>query len=171
MASKGVNNMPGTTEFQSQAFWSKISITDKIKDCWEWGGAKTTHGYGNVRINKQYLKAHRVAFMMANGEIPEGYIVCHICDNRSCCNPSHLMLGTTKSNAADMLLKNRQRKRIQASSMSVNGNSKLSIKDVIEIRRSYSAKELNQYQLAEKFNVTQPNIGAILRNETWRHAA
>ena len=156
-------------EIQVMAFWSKVSISENKRDCWEWCGAKKKTGYGNLRINKKYRIAHRVAFELANGPIPEGYIVCHICDNPACCNPNHLMLGTIKSNAADMLIKSRQKKPESAARGSVNGNSKLNERDVLEIRRAYASREMNQYQLAEIFGVSQPSIGSIIRNETWRH--
>jgi len=161
-----LSNLP---QFQVDAFWSKVDVAENIKDCWNWLGAKKTKGYGNVRINKSYLLAHRVAFQLINGSIPSGYVICHICDNPSCCNPHHLMLGTIKSNAADMLIKNRGKKPEYAARGAVNGNSKLCDKDVINIRASYKANELNQYQLADKYNVTQSAIGSIVRNETWRH--
>lgn len=158
------------TEQQISAFWSKVNVTDNTKDCWKWQCAKKPSGYGNVRINKQYLLAHRVAFTLANGVIPPGLMVCHICDNPSCCNPSHLMLGTAKSNSADMLLKHRGRKPESAARGEINGNSKLTKTAVQEIRAAYSAKELNQYELADKYGVSQASIGSIIRNETWRHA-
>lgn len=154
---------------QISAFWSKVDMKNSAKECWEWTGAKKPKGYGNVRVNKKYKLAHRVSFEICNGEIPEGFIVCHICDNPSCCNPDHLMLGTIKSNAADMLLKGRQ-KGVQFASVGTNnGMSKLSEDDVISIRKMYRNKELNQYELAEKFGVSQPAIGSIVRNKTWRH--
>ena len=78
------------------------------------------------------------------------------------------MLGTTKSNAADMILKGRQSDFINAASGEGNGNSKLTLIQVTEIRRSYSNKELNQYELEEKFRVTQTTVGLIVRNKTWR---
>ena len=73
-----VSNMD---DIQIQAFWSKVNITDNTKDCWEWQGARTSKGYGNVRINKKYIGAHRVAFELAAIPIPDGLIVCHVCDN------------------------------------------------------------------------------------------
>lgn len=156
-------------EHQIEAFWSKVDIRNTVKDCWVWNGAKTPKGYGNVRINKKYLKSHRVAFSIANGEIPEGYIVCHICDNPSCCNPSHLMLGTIKSNAADMILKSRGKKPESAARGSVNGRSKLNEENVRQIRRLYASGEMNQYEIAKMYGVSQPAIGSILRGKTWRH--
>lgn len=153
---------------QIEAFWSKVEITDSAKDCWAWSGAKKPSGYGNVRVNKKYLLAHRVAFEVAVQKIPDGLIVCHVCDNPSCCNPSHLMLGTVKSNACDMLIKNRQKKKCYATRGENNGNSKLSRSEVLDIRESYKSGLLNQYQLAELYDVSQATIGAIVRNKTWR---
>jgi hypothetical protein len=157
------------TDHQKEAFWSKVDIHNTHKECWEWKGAKKPSGYGNVRINKSYLLAHRVAFELANGVIPEGFIVCHICDNPSCCNPNHLMLGTTKSNAADMLIKNRQKKAVSAARGSQNGISKLNEEVVREIRELYESKEMNQYELADKYGVSQVAIGCVVRRDTWRH--
>ena len=154
---------------QIDAFWSKVNISSSKKDCWEWTGARKPKGYGNVRINKRYKVAHRVAFELANGEIPAGYIVCHICDNPSCCNPTHLMLGTARSNAADMLIKGRQKKAEGAARGVVNGNSKLNDEDIREIRKLYNGGTHNQYKLAEMFGVSQAAIGSIVRNKTWRH--
>ena len=119
----------------------------------------------SLRVNKKYKLAHRVAFELANGEIPGKFIVCHTCDNPSCCNPSHLMLGTPKSNTADMLIKNRQKKADCASRGANNVNSKLLEKDVKYIRES----NLNVNLLAEMFKVSKTNIRHILKRRTWRH--
>lgn len=156
-------------DVQVTAFWSKVDIQKDKKKCWEWRGARKPKGYGNVRVNKRYMQAHRVAFELAHGKIPDGFMICHICDNPSCCNPSHLMLGNAKSNAADMLIKGRQRDKTTAARGSVNGMSKITEADVLKIRDLYSRKSNNQYELAEMFGVSQPCIGSIVRNETWRH--
>ena len=163
MARRGVN------KDQAEAFWSKVDMGKGVKSCWPWAGAKKPKGYGNVRINKKDCIAHRVAFELANGIIPEGFIVCHICDNPACCNPDHLMLGTIKSNAADMFLKGRQKSKIYASRGEQNGNSKLKNEDVVEIRTKYKEREANQHQLAEQYGVSQTVIGLVVRNKTWRH--
>ncbi len=156
-------------DIDKEAFWSKVDIKDTAKECWNWLGAKKPKGYGNLRANKQYLLAHRVSFELENGPIPNGFIVCHTCDNPSCCNPSHLMLGTTKSNSIDMLIKNRQKDKKYAAKGSRNGMSKLNEEKVLAIRSEYKSGSKNQYELAEHYGVTQPAIGSILRNETWRH--
>lgn len=151
------------------AFWSKVDIANNTRECWNWRSAKKPSGYGNVTIDKKYRLAHRVAFELANGPIPPGFIVCHICDNPSCCNPQHLMLGTVKSNAADMLIKNRQVKAQYASRGVNNTNAKLTNEDVLRIRELYRNKSLNQYELSDKFGVSQTCIGSIVRRTTWRH--
>ena len=74
--------------------------------CWEWQGSKRS-GYGHTIIGsrkdgtRQSIKAHRLAYMLWKGEIPEGYCVCHKCDNPSCINPDHLFVWTRKDNAED----------------------------------------------------------------------
>ena len=155
-------------KLQIDSFWSKVDITSSIKDCWNWLGAKKPTGYGNVRIDKRYKLAHRVAFELAYREIPEGFIVCHICDNPSCCNPSHLMLGTVKSNAADMLIKNRQKKSDPLNTGEKNVNSKLTDQMVKEIKIALSKGEF-QHQIAKRYGVSQPTIGSIHLGNTWRH--
>ena len=161
--SKGINKEA------EEAFWSKVDIKDDANACWEWQGAKKPKGYGNVRINKKYLLTHRVAFELAVGEIPDGMMVCHICDNPSCCNPAHLMLGTAKSNYADMLLKNRQQFKKNAARGARNVNAKLDDHAIHQIRSAYKHTSINQYELAELYGVSQSCIGSIVRNETWRH--
>lgn len=156
------------TDNSAIAFWSKVDISKNKNDCWNWMGARKPKGYGNVRIDKKYMLSHRVAFALANGQIPKGFMVCHVCDNPSCCNPSHLMLGTCKSNAADMLIKNRQKDIIYAARGEKNGNSKLTSSDVVKIRRLYE-RGAKLTDIADMHKVSPQAIGSIVRMETWRH--
>lgn len=88
-------------------FWSKARKGD---GCWEWTGfvAKRT-GYGQARYQMGKWLAHRLAWTLTHGEIPEGMQVCHDCDNRRCVNPAHLFLGSATDNVHDMLAKGRER--------------------------------------------------------------
>lgn len=113
------------------------------------------HGYIMIRSNMKRMCAHRVIYREHYGEIPEGMVVMHSCDNRTCINPEHLSLGTHRDNALDMINKGRKR------------NAKLTGKDVIWIRTH--GKGMSLKQLSEKFGVTEVNISKIKNKRTWKH--
>lgn len=80
--------------------------------CWQWTGSKDSWGYGQIRIvsssgGSKIRGAHRISFELFKGEIPDGYFVCHTCDNPRCVNPDHLFLGTQTDNMQDRLRKGR----------------------------------------------------------------
>src|SRR5687768_7875966 len=84
--------------------------------CWAWTGVMGTNGYGLFWVRrgfKQYssVGAHRVAWRLANGPVPDGLWVLHRCDNPRCVRPDHLFLGTHSDNMRDMWSKNRHRPR------------------------------------------------------------
>lgn len=76
--------------------------------CWEWTGSLNSGGYGTVgRQGLTGRTLHRLAWEMAYGPIPDGAQVLHRCDNRKCCRPDHLFLGTAADNIYDMIEKGR----------------------------------------------------------------
>ncbi len=80
-------------------FWAKVNVGER-GDCWEWT-ASLSHGYGQFWIqgaNPQRQKAHRVAYEMIVGPIPEGLQIDHLCRNRACVNPSHMQPVTRREN-------------------------------------------------------------------------
>ena len=81
------------------------SEIDQVTGCWLWRGALHPDGYAVAGG----MKAHRIAFQIANGSTPAGQPICHHCDRRTCVNPEHLYLGTAKSNAADRSRRGRHR--------------------------------------------------------------
>lgn len=77
--------------------------------CREWQGNINSTGYGVIKFNNRSLKLHRVMYQMFKGEIPEGHVVMHLCDNPPCANPDHLRSGTSQENTQDAVRKGRNR--------------------------------------------------------------
>jgi len=91
--------MPTTAKTDAEfldRFWAKV---DKTPTCWNWTGALTTAGYGSLRHRGQTLYAHRVSHERQRGPIPEGLLICHICDNRRCVNPDRYAAGGISQSA------------------------------------------------------------------------
>jgi len=91
-----------------ERFWSKV---EKTNGCWNWKASGRGVGYGAFRYNGKIVDAHRMAYMLVNGPIPDNLLVCHTCDNRACVNPEHLFLGTYSDNMLDCSKKGRLYKR------------------------------------------------------------
>jgi hypothetical protein len=139
-------------------FWSKVNPAPS-ECCWEWTACTYLDGYGQFRLNNQLSPAHRVAYTLTKGEIPDGLMVRHTCDNRLCSNPSHLILGTHANN-----MKDRQERKRQAKGQ-YNGNSKLTDKQAMEIYNS----PLSQHKLAKLYNICTSNISLIKHKKIWKH--
>lgn len=148
-----------------QRFWAKVEKAEP-DDCWEWQGARLPAGYGHIYAGDQargMLKAHRVAWELAFGPVPEGMCVCHACDFPPCVNARHLFLGTHGDNTRDAAAKGRM------SLGARNGNSKLIEQEVLEIRGRYALGGITQTELGRQYGVSQDMVSLIVLRKCWTH--
>lgn len=147
-------------------FDDKTRVVDRGYDtpCREWMGWLSNKGYGDLYVELKHQRAHRFCWEMYHGKIPDGWCVCHECDNRRCVNPHHLFLGTNYDNVQD-----RHRKGRSSSSRGETQRScKLTTQKVISIRNEYQT--VKSYRvLARKYGVEYTNIANIIKRKTWKH--
>lgn len=115
-------------------------------ECWPWRGA-LRNGYGAIKHCRRVLQTHVVSFVLANGPVPPGCIVTHSCDNRVCCNPSHLSAGTCKSNVAEMF----ERLPVRTPAGERSPNAVLTETLVVLIKAFDSATGLSVSEIAKLF--------------------
>ena len=160
----------------AERLWRRVDKRDP-GECWEWQGYINTTGYGQMGAGdvSRRIGTHRAAWIVTHGEIPPGLLVCHTCDNRACCNPAHMFLGTAKDNAVDMVRKGRGR----GAEGSTNGHAKLTRSQVDEIIRRYEpaigkgfgmVRPSNADALAVEYGITPQYVSQLARN-VWRKSA
>jgi hypothetical protein len=171
------------SEASQRRFWAKVdkagpvpSHRPELGPCWVWLGA-TAKGYGVFRVgslkdnSRRMLLAHVYAVYSIGGDVPIGCVVMHKCDNRKCCNPLHLDVGTQADNIHDM---HRKRRHSHGERHSItqrgegNGRAKLSEHKVHEARRRAAAGE-SVASIARSFGLGHSTVLSAVRRETWRH--
>ena len=190
--------LPEYTPAQLKAYWRRVKRTRK---CWLWTGIVNRDGYGryNARINGRTVNrsAHRIAWELIYGPIPDGLQVRHKCPgggNRLCCNPAHLALGNAVQNAQDREDDGRTargerngrhtrpesfgeeyRARVRARPSDkwrgeAHPAAKLTEEQVRAIRQRREAGE-ELLPLSTEFGVTRAMICAIAKRRAWKHVA
>ena len=147
-----------TTERTKEMFWEKVDKSAGESACWPWTGATTTHGYGNMHMLGRNWGAHKAAYKFANGEIPSGLHVRHTCDNRVCCNPKHLLVGTIQDNMDDKKARGRSPKTMRKF---------LTAEQVRDIRAARGT--LSSGDIAKKYGITQSYAFTIWAGKVWRN--
>lgn len=129
--------------------------------CWEWQAYVNALGYGEIRRAKGTPKryAHRLAYELRVGPLPEGMEVCHKCDNPTCVNPNHLFLGTHKDNMYDMHAKRRH------SHGSKSKASKLTDEKVISILNDSRKASV----IATEYSLSRSHVNDIRSGRRWAH--
>jgi len=185
-------------------FWSKV-LCDIPSGCWLWQGQRAWNraGYGTLYVSRQYRTleetskgwiveilrarttvAHRYAYELLIGPIPDGKILCHTCDTPPCVRPDHLFLGSYQDNNLDMMTKGRHRfgppphysgdewHRVFANRPAIkgeqHGGAKLTEAQVREIRQRRANGETLK-SLGEHYGVALSLIGKIAQRKNWKH--
>lgn len=117
---------------------------------------------GDRQLRDRRVLAHRIAWELYRGEIPEGMFVCHHCDTPACVNPAHLFLGTRAENIADCVSKGRNTKGSRVP------QARLTEEDIYPIRLMHG-EGWNPVDIAEMFSVHVQTIWKVLYRQTWAH--
>ncbi len=152
-------------------FWSKVTKTDS---CWNWAAA-VRKGYGAFKFEGKVYDAHRFAYLIVYGDIDEGLVICHKCDNTLCVNTDHMFLGTVGDNNRDMLAKgrnwkgpnwdpNREDKLQKHSTKGTTAKLTQSEADTIRqlVKMGYPIRDL-----CRRFSVARRTIQDIVSGRTW----
>lgn len=145
-------------------FWSRVDRRGP-GECWPWTGFRQPKGYGRLSWNGHGRAAHRLAWELTHGPIPDGLHACHTCDNPPCCNPTHLFLGTIADNNGDALAKGRRIVPLKRGS--TNGQARLTEAQVGEIRSLRGV--VPQRALAARFGVSDATVCRAQTGVNWSH--
>lgn len=146
-------------------FWARVQ-PNLNTGCWEWERPSRTDGYGTMRsrfFGKEHL-AHRVAYVLENGPIPQGLHIRHKCDNRRCVFPNHLEIGTALDNSHDCERRGRRYHPRGAD----HYQSQFTRHQVLEIRARYTGVRGELKALAQEYGVHPVTISDIITRRTFK---
>jgi len=159
------------------AFWARVDRGTTPDGCWLWRGNRDMKGYGRLYVDCRAIRAHRIAWTLTNGPIPDGLCVCHRCDNPPCVRPDHLFLGTSADNTRDASAKGRMatgerncmsRPEIVVKIRGSNNHNARLTEDQVRLIRSRIGR-VGQRQLAREFGVSKGTIWWIASGRQWKH--
>lgn len=159
-------------------YWSHV-LPANSKGCRLWNGRLDAWGYGMIWRHGKDVRAHRMAWEMANGPIPDGMLACHTCDTPNCCTVSHLFIGTNLDNSRDKIAKGRGRwssgpshwtkKNRHLFQGEKNHHAAHTASSVLKIRAEYAKGSFSLSQLAKKYGCSKHNIWMIIKRKAWAH--
>lgn len=133
-------------------FLKKVNVVEN--GCHEWTSTIHRDGYGRVHYEGAQRIAHRVAYMLFIGEIPNGMFVCHHCDNRKCVNPDHLYAGTAKQNMRDKV----------ARFKGLWGRMKFTTEQIEKCKNLYLSG-ISQEKIAKQLGMDQTSASRFIRGQ------
>lgn len=168
----GCSTQPGCATPSPDRFWSKVDRSGGPEACWPWTGYRQRKGtsYGTVATGsrrdgtRRPRLAHVVAYELTTGAVPPGLEVRHLCGNRACCNPDHLVAGTHADNVGDTVAMGRttvgERHPLH----------KLTAADIPVIRQRWASGEPAS-AIAADFPVSLARIYQVVQGDGWAHVA
>ena len=158
----------------AERFWEKVSRDGPVPahrpelgPCWIWTAGINVRrgGYGMFALRKGVIRrAHRIAWQLERGEVPDGVWVLHHCDNPPCVRPDHLFLGTPKDNSGDKDAKGRG----NYPKGSARPQAKITEADVIAIRAA-RAEGVTGAVLAQRYGIHRTAVYHIAKGDYWKH--
>ena len=169
IAAGTIGEKPGRLQNTPEVLWKKVNVKNP-DECWPWIGSITKSGYGRTWIGDKGYYAHRVIFNLANPGMIElraptnkkarGFLM-HLCDNRVCCNPTHLRVANLRENNLDMHEKGRvKHKTGEDHHRSVFTNTQ--IDEIMSMRNNGITMSL----IAKKMNANKSTVKSLIRRKT-----
>lgn len=149
--------LTGIERFDSKVF------PDPNSGCWLWCGTMGSNGYGHFWNESKIFLSHRMSWMLHVGPITDGKFVLHKCNNRACCNPKHLYLGTQKDNNEDTIRAGRH--FFKSGRLNPRPSARLTEDEVLHVFHSIGP----QRRIAKRFGVSQATVSEIKTKKIWRH--
>lgn len=141
------------------SLWKNVLKSDN--GCWCWTG-HTDGVYGAIRFQGRTWKAHRLAWFLTSGPIPDKIFVCHRCDVPTCCRPDHLFLGTGFDNMADASAKGRLAVGER------NGHAKLTAAEVEQIR-DFVSHDYSFLEVGRAWGISKSAVDHVASRRRWKH--
>lgn len=174
-----INSIPAElrTATRDAAFWERIDVRGP-EECWLWkiDTQLSQNGYGAAFYGPIHTTAHRIAYMLTKGPIPNGKQVLHSCasrwdhdprQGRRCCNQWHLYAGSPQDNMDDKIRLGRQFRPVDYDNDG-NPNAKLTTEQLPQFFED--AKTMSQRTVAAKYGISKSQVGNILRGESRANA-
>lgn len=167
----------------TRRFLERISVD--AGGCWLWAGSKYRSGYGAFWMRGKNYRAHRAAWTLLRGQIPDGMLICHRCDTPQCVNPDHLFLGTSADNNFDRDSKGRhgfsapknpasgERNGARTKPEQVRRGSQINTcklnEQAVRLIRERHASGTSARTLAKELGMHRTTIDDLVARKTWRH--